>query len=541
MPAQTMRTPDPRPNFLLILADDLGFSDIGCYGSEIATPHLDRLGMEGLRFTQMYNTSRCCPTRASLLTGRSPHLAGVGHMVEDLGVGPAYQGYLREDAQTVAELLRQAGYRTGLAGKWHVNWVVGGPTTPLAEKISKVGKKGYPHPMQRGFDRFYGTMAGAGSFFNPFNLMEQDQFVAPHGDDYYYTDAISDKAIGMMEEAVADGLPFFTHVCYTAPHWPLHARPREIARYKDRYLCGWDALRAQRHRRLQELGLLSPDWPLSERDEYAPPWDSLDMATQEWEAKRMAVYAAQVTSMDHGIGRMLAALDRLGVRNDTLVMFLSDNGGCAEYLKEDGWVARYNVPTRDGRPTRVGNERDIEPGPEDTFMSYGLPWANASNTPFRLYKHFVHEGGIATPLIASWPRTIRSARIDDSIIHVQDIMPTLGDLAGTVVESTGGESFRTALLGQAFERRTPLCIEHEGNCAIRVGRWKAVRRYPGDWELYDMHVDRTETRNLAQQQPETLSPLVRQYRQWAHANGVRDWPAEPAGSGLAATQAIALG
>ncbi|MEJ8852222.1 arylsulfatase [Variovorax rhizosphaerae] len=530
-----MSTDKQRPNILLVLADDLGFSDIGCYGSEIETPHLDRLAASGLRFTQMYNTSRCCPTRASLLTGLSPHRAGVGHMVEDLGVGPAYQGYLREDTQTIGELLKQAGYHTGLSGKWHVNWAVGGPSTPLADKVAKVGKPGYPHPLQRGFDRFYGTMAGAGSFFNPFNLMEQDQFVEPEGANYYYTDAISAKAIGMMEDAVAEGKPFFTHVCYTAPHWPLHAHPADIARYKDRYLCGWDAIRAQRHRKMQDLGIVSREWTITERDEYAPPWESLDEATRQWEAQRMAVYAAQITCMDRGIGSMLETLDRLGVRDNTIVMFLSDNGGCAEYLKEDGWFVRYSVPTRDGRPTRVGNEMDIVPGPEDTFMSYGLPWANASNTPFRLYKHYVHEGGIATPLVVSWPAIVKAARIDDSVVHVQDLLPTFADLAGATasmsrgdkgIQSVEGESFAAALQGDRFERDKPLCLEHEGNCAVRIGRWKAVRKYPGDWELYDMVVDRTETCDVSQQHADKLKALVAHYVDWAAATGVVDWPVE---------------
>lgn len=535
-----------RPNFLLILADDLGFSDIGCYGSEIETPNLDRLGFDGLRYTQMYNTSRCCPTRASLLTGLSPHRAGVGHMVEDMGVGPAYQGYLREDTQTIAEMLGHAGYRTGLAGKWHVNWAVGGPSTPLEEKIPKVGKPGYPHPLQRGFDRFYGTMAGAGSYFNPFNLMEQDKFIDPEGEDYYYTDAISDHAIGMIEEAVAAGKPFLTHACYTAPHWPLHARPQDIARYAGRYECGWDAIRRQRHGKMQELGIVSRDWKISDRDEYAPPWDKLDRATQQWEAKRMAVYAAQVSCMDRGIGRMLDSLGRLGVRENTVVIFLSDNGGCAEYLKEDGWFMRYNVPTRKGTPTRVGNDLDIDPGPEESFMSYGLPWANASNTPFRLYKHYVHEGGIATPFILSWPARVKEPRIDGSVVHVKDIMPTLGELAGAShqaasdprrVQEMEGESFSSSIMGETFERRDPLCLEHEGNCAVRLGPWKAVRKHPGDWELYDMIADRTETRDLSKEQPEELARLTKEYARWALACGVLAWPPETSATAAAQVQA----
>lgn len=534
-----------RPNILLILADDLGFSDIGCFGAEISTPNLDRLGFGGLRFTQMYNTARCCPTRASLLTGLGPHQAGIGHMVQDLGAGPSYQGYLRDDTATVAEILRTAGYYTALAGKWHVNWSLGDSTTSITDKEAKLGKAGYPHPLQRGFDRFYGTLAGAGSYFDPHNLMEQDRFIRATDPDFYYTDAISDNAVKMIGEAIEVNKPFFVHVCYTAPHWPLHALPEDIEPYRGRYSQGWDKLRADRRHRLQELGLLSADWAISDRDEYAPAWESLDLETQLWEARRMEVYAAQISRMDQGIGRLIDALRRHGVEKDTLVIFLSDNGGCAEYLKEDGWseryelpprpwAARYDTPTRGNRPMRMGNKREIDPGPEDTFMSYGLPWANASNTPFRLFKHYVHEGGISTPMVLSWPSLLIRPGIRHCPLHVQDILPTLLEVANAEppreranhkVQPIEGESFYAVLADQDVEQqqRKSLCFEHEGNSAIRAGDWKAVRRSPGPWELYNMAADRTETTDLSRKFPEKLTALVQEYAEWAARCEVGEW------------------
>jgi arylsulfatase A-like enzyme len=515
----------PRPNIILILADDMGFSDLGCYGSEIQTPNLDHLAAGGIRFTQAYNCARCCPTRASLLTGLYPHQAGVGHMVRNLGV-PAYQGYLRDDCLTMAEVLGEAGYRTMLSGKWHCgglysrndpdDWRVGDPTRPI--------------PPERGFDEWYGTPAGAGSYFNPRPLFHNDTLIEPQGDDFYYTDAISEQAVRMIEEAAQGDQPFFLHVSYTAPHWPLHAFEEDIARYQGRYRDGWDAVRTARHETLKGMGVLDERWPISPRDEQAPDWQ--DVARRDWEDRRMAVYAAQVERMDRGIGRIAARLRELGLENNTLVVALSDNGGCAELLREDGQRAREWPVTLDGRPVRFGNTPDLMPGGPATYMSYDLPWANASNTPFRLYKHWVHEGGISTPLIAHWPAGIARPGLHHSPVHIVDLMATFVDLAGAPypeeveerrIQPLEGESLAPVLRGEAWHRERPILWEHEGNRAVRDGRWKLVRKYPGPWELYDMAEDRTELNDLAGKNRPQVEKMAAMYDEWAARCGVRPW------------------
>ncbi len=520
-----------RPNIVVILVDDMGYSDIGCYGSEIRTPNLDGLAAGGLRLTQMYNGARCCPTRASLLTGLYPHQAGVGHMVSDLGA-PSYQGFLNDRCVTVAEALRPAGYRTIMSGKWHVG---GQYSTRPADW--KAGQPGFPRPIDRGFDHHFGTLAGAGSYFNPHTLIRDAAFVEPEGDDFYYTDAIGEYAAAQIERAAGDGVPFFLYAAYTAPHWPLHAFPEDIARYRGRYLDGWDALRDTRHARLKELGLLSGGWALSPRDPQAPSW--ADAPDKDWEDARMAVYAAQVERMDGSVGKILGALRGQGLEEDTLVMFLSDNGGCAELLREDGPQGSAPSQTRDGRPVRTGNVRGLMPGPADTFMSYDLPWANASNTPFRLYKHWVHEGGIATPFIAHWPAVIsgggdpRRPAIAHAPCHLIDLMATCLDAAGVPYpqEHAGqpttpleGESLLPLFRGDlSWSRARPICWEHEGNRAVRQGRWKLVSKFPGPWELYDMDADRTELHDLAADHAGTAAELAAIYDAWAGRCGVLPW------------------
>jgi arylsulfatase len=516
---------DRRPNIVLILVDDMGFSDIGCYGSEIETPTIDQLAASGIRFTQAYNCARCCPTRASLLTGLYPHQAGVGHMVNNLGPRP-YQGYLRDDCVTIAEALKAGGYRTMLSGKWHVggiyarndpdDWAVGDPQRPL--------------PPDRGFDDWYGTPAGAGSYFNPKPLYRNHTLVEPEGDGYYYTDAVSDEAVQMIERAAEGDQPFFLHVSYTAPHWPLHAFDEDIAKYEGTYRKGWDALRTARHEELNGLGLLDPKWEISPRDAMAPPWEAVE--AQEWEDRRMAVYAAQIDRMDQGVGRIVSKLRELGIEEDTLILYLSDNGGCAELLREEGQRAREWPTTREGQVVRFGNVPNLMPGDPTTYQSYDLPWANASNTPFRLYKHWVHEGGIATPMVAYWPKVIAGASVDHAPIHVVDLMATCLDVAGLSypeehdgheIQPLEGESFYPALQGEAWERERPILWEHEGNCAVRDGRWKLVIKYPGDWELYDMIEDRTELHDLATSNVPQVDKMKALYAEWATRCGILPW------------------
>ena len=541
--------PDPtttRPNFVLILADDMGFSDIGCYGSEIQTPNLDRMARGGMRFSQMYNYARCCPTRACLLTGAYPHQAGIGHMMENVG-SPSYQGFLRDDVVTIAEALRSGGYRTYMSGKWHV----GGAYDPTRPDSWRPGEKGHPTPRQRGFDRYYGTLDGAGSFFVPHALMEDDTIVEAgagarareqgvtdeteafaDADGFYYTDAISDQAVGMIEEAASADDPFFLYVAYTAPHWPLHALPEDIAKYEGRYGSGgWDELRTARHEEMKGLRLVDSRWAISPRDESAPPWEAAH--DKDWEDMRMAVYAAQVDRMDQGIGRILSKLEDLQLDDNTVILFLSDNGGCAEFLAENGWVDRYSDWTPDGGPMLVGNDPGIRPGGPHTFMSYDLPWANASNAPFRLYKHWVHEGGISTPLVAYWPAVIAANQIVHEACHIVDIMPTFleaagvghpGEYNGQTIAPLAGESFLPLLQGERWSREGHIFWEHEGNRAVRLGRWKLVSKHAGPWELYDMLEDRTELNDLSAKNRPKVEEFASLYGAWADRVGVLPWP-----------------
>jgi arylsulfatase A-like enzyme len=502
LPAST-RAPAPRPNIVLILADDLGFSDVGSYGGEIPTPNIDRLAADGVRFTQFYNAARCSPTRASLLTGRTPHAVGIGHLN-----GPGtYPGDLDRATPTVAELLREAGYATYMTGKWHVTpWP--GP--------------GHNHPTRRGFDRFYGILASIRSYYNPPSLMRDDEPLPSPEGDYHFTDAVSDAAVEFVRKHDASR-PFFLYVAHAAPHWPLHAREADIVRNLDRYQAGWDAVRNERHRRLAELGLVAA--PLAPRDERVAPWESA--SPKPWLVRRMAVYAAMVEQMDRGIGKLLEAIEQRGMTKSTLVLFLSDNGGCAEEIGPEGRAQHFPRRTRDGRPIRLGNGTDILPGPEDTYASYGIEWANASNTPFRLFKSFVHEGGIATPFIARWPGVIQAGTISRRVGHVMDLLPTLLAVAGAPARPLEG----TDLFHGDPETPRTLCWEHEGNRAVRRGDWKLVAPLGSPWELYDLAADRTELKDLAASRPDVVRELASLYDAWAARNGVKPWtePQTPIG------------
>ena len=525
-----------RPNIILILADDMGFSDIGCYGSEIRTPNLDRLAGRGLRFSQMYNMARCCPSRAALLTGLNPHQTGVGHMVRDLGY-PSYRGFLNESCVTIAEVLRASGYTTLMSGKWHTGGeynlgnrsVVEGPGTP--------GDDSHPLPTQRGFERYFGTIDGGGSYFNPVSLMRDERFVRPESDDFYLTDAFSDNAVSMLEGDTTTGKPFFLYLSYTAPHWPLHALEEDIARYEGSYANGWDDLRTGRHEELKGLGILDSRWPISPRHSDVSPWE--EAPNREWEALRMAVYAAQIDRMDQGIGRVMAKVREMGAEDNTIVMFLSDNGGCAEFLKEDSsqpHLHRYDRPTRDGRPMTIGNIPALRPGPDDTFMSYDIQWANASNSPFRLFKHWVHEGGISTPFIVSWPERIDRGGTVAEPVQVIDIFATCIDAAGAAypqeldgreITPLEGESFLPTIDGKPWSREQTMFWEHEGNRAVRSGQWKLVAQHGQDWELYDMEEDRTELKDLSHGNRARVQEMSKLHDEWSRRCGVLPWPISP--------------
>lgn len=488
--------PPTRPNIVLIMADDMGFSDLGCYGSEIATPNLDKLAADGLRFTQFYNGARCCPTRAALLTGLYPHQAGIGHMVEDRKL-PGYRGFLSDRCVTIAEALRPAGYRTLMAGKWHVG-------------------ENRPHwPVDRGFDHYFGLISGASNYFrldSNRRMARDDKPFTPEGDNFYITDAFTDAAVSFIEAPRPAGQPFFLYLAYTSPHWPLHALPADIERYRGKYRQGWDALRAERHARQIRMGLVDSRWKLTPRDDRAPAWADTPEADRDALDLKMAVYAAQIDRMDQNIGRLMAALRRSGAADNTLIMFLADNGGCAEEINR--------------------GEKGVPPGGADSFMSYGLPWANASNTPFRLYKHWTHEGGISTPFIAWWPGVIRSGGITHQPGHLIDVMATCVDAGGAVYPRERQGQPITPLEGRSLvpifktgrrDGHPYLFWEHEGNRAVRAGQWKLVARHRGPWELYDLEADRTELNNLAAQHPDKVAELRSRYQEWARRAGVVPW------------------
>ena len=506
----------PRPNIILILADDLGFSDLGCYGSEILTPNVDDLARGGLRFTQFYTAGRGCPTRAALLTGRYPHQTGLGYVTEDWSK-PGYRGNLNEECATIAEVLAAAGYQTMMVGKWQ-----------LTRHTGSGGPK-HTWPLNRGFRKFFGTIHGAGSYFDPVTLTRDEQFVRASGD-FYYTDAISERAAEYIEQAARTDSPFFLYVAYTAPHWPLHARPEDVARYRGKYAIGWDAVREQRHKRMIRLGVVPPEWPLAPRDSRVLAW--YDAPYKPWHERRMEVYAAQVDRMDQGIGRILEKLRHVDRVENTLIFFLSDSGGSGEEIMPQWQGLEFPEKTRSGQAVQVGNNPNILPGTEDTYQSYGVPWANVSNTPFRLYKHWVHEGGIATPLVLCWPAAIRTGgELIREPGHVVDVMATCCDVAGTryptrlggyTIGPTEGESLMPLLLGRS-RQRGPIFWEHEGNRAVREGKWKLVARSGGQWELYDMEADRTEMNDLAQKNAAMVKFLARSYEDWAKRAGVEPW------------------
>ncbi|HPY31608.1 MAG TPA: arylsulfatase [Verrucomicrobiota bacterium] len=538
-----------KPNILLILADDIGFSDLGCCGGEIQTPNLDALARNGLRFTQFYNTSRCCPTRASLLTGLYPHQAGVGHMMVDRG-HEGYRSNLNRNCVTLAEVMRSAGYRTYMCGKWHVT------------NRDTVDADNSNWPVQRGFEKFYGTIRGYGNFYDPASLCRQNTFITPVNDPeyrpetFYYTEAITDNAVRFLRQHHEESpdQPFFFYLAYTAAHWPMQALPKDIAKYRGKYDDGYAPIHAARLRRLRELGLLTDAWqpaPL------VSDWDAVKR--KKWEARCMEVYAAMIDNMDQGIGRVLAELKRIGQFDNTVILYLNDNGACAETMGRkplpeppadelkpmppDMLQDRIRLPmqTRDGRPVRSGG--GVMPGPADSYIAYGLAWANVSNTPFREYKHWVHEGGISTPLIVHWPQGIaprRRGQLESQPGHLVDIMATCVDLSGAKyptefrghpIKPMEGISLLPAIQGRPLNRKNPLFWEHESNRAIRDGKWKLVAKENQPWELYDMEKDRTEMHNLAASQPERVSAMAAQWEAWAARANVLplgSWREKPA-------------
>ncbi|MDF1658607.1 MAG: sulfatase-like hydrolase/transferase, partial [Verrucomicrobiales bacterium] len=520
-------------NVILIMVDDMGFSDLGYQGGEIETPHLDALAHGGVRFSQFYNSGRCCPTRATLMTGLHPHETGIGWMTEPAGSTrgdkepPAYQGHLNDACVTVAEVLGASGYATYMTGKWHLGY-----------------DEEEDWPLQRGFDRYYGCVSGATRFFTPVEprgMFLDNEMVEPVStteEAFYTTDAFTDHAIRFIGEHFEGEKaedPYFLYLAYTAPHWPLQAFEDDVAKYRGNYKGGWDKLREERYRRQIELGLINESWELSAKTPGIPEWDSLSEAKKDEMDLKMAVYAAMVDRVDQNIGKLVAELKENGTLKDTLILFLSDNGAC----QEGGMLGR-------------GEFYDIGKRNSQDSNSYGEAWANAGSTPFRLYKHFAHEGGSATPFFMHWPAGIEAQEdwFEDPA-QLIDVLPTLIDVAGAEYPDARGDvevpqldgiSLRPAFEGEGLGREEPIFIEHERHAFVRDGKWKLVGREvstiegtdESQWELYDMEADRTETNNLAMSNSKKVDELAAQWEAWAnrvsvYPRGVRS-PAPPSSS-----------
>ncbi|MBS0209724.1 MAG: arylsulfatase [Planctomycetes bacterium] len=503
--------PAERPNIVVVLVDDMGWSDIGCYGSEVATPRLDALAANGLRFTQFYNTPRCSPTRAALLTGLYSHQAGLGWL--DNKVEPESKGFhgrLLPRCVTMAEVLREAGYLTAMTGKWHLGQQNGTP------------------PWQRGFDRSLNARYGEVYFPRESdrpgteNLYLNGREIAKDspelGRDWYSTDLFVDWGLKFVDEAQAANKPFFLYIAQGAVHFPLRAPADMIAKQRGRYVQGWDALRASRHAKQIELGLVDSAWPLAPRPAESPAWDTRNEEQQERFQRMMEVYAAMIECIDRSMGRLVDGLTERKLLDNTLILFLSDNGGNAE----------------GGPPGTTRGEGPI--GGPDSYVLLGMNWATAANTPFRRYKHFTHEGGISSPLVVHWPRGIPAERrgsLEKQPAHLIDVMATAVDLTGAnyPTEFKGekilpmeGVSLRPAFHGQSLARSQPIFWEHEGNKAVRDGRWKLVQKWRGPWELYDIDADRTEQRDLIKEQPAVAARMEQAWQAWAARSFVDDWP-----------------
>ena len=503
------------PNFLIIVADDLGYSDLGCYGSSIDTPNLDALAESGVRLSQFYNTGRCCPSRAAILTGQYPHRVGLGHMTRDIG-RPGYRGSVSDDAQTLAQGLAPAGYRSFIAGKWHL---------------------GTKDPTQHGFEEFYGTLVSAKRFFDPDHLLRlpEGRKARDYADgEFYATDAITDHALDFLKLARATpDHPWLLYLAHPAPHFPLHAPPAGIEKYADRFQHGWDGEREQRLARMKKLGIVSEATELPPRSPWwnygetgtgtNPAWDSLPENRRADLARRMAVYAAMIDRMDQQIGRVIDDLKANGEFENTLIIFLSDNGACAEWGPHG-----FDVVSSNQNILHEGEALERMGGP-GTFHSAGSGWANASNTPWRMYKHYNHEGGINSPCIVHWPARLaeRAGSIDHQPAHIIDLMPTL--LAAAQADNTGSLPLPGRdLVEQLLSTKTPsgrsLFFEHEGNRAIRRGSWKLVALKDQPWELYDCSTSRSELTDLAAEHATMVKTLSAQWDAWAKNNLVTPLP-----------------
>lgn len=526
----------PRPNIVLIMADDMGFSDLGSYGGEIRTPNIDYLANNGVRFTQFYNTSRCCPTRASLLTGLYNHDAGIGNMTDN-EPEPGYLGHISENTVTIAEVLKTAGYHTAMSGKWHVSntTVQSDPKEQLAWLNHQKDYGDFApldqYPTARGFDKYFGNIWGVVDFFDPFSLVSGTKPIKNVPKGYYHTDAINDTAVTYINSYAKSKEPFFLYVAHTAPHWPLHAPEEDIEKYKDTYKGGWDAIRQKRYQKMIELGLIdSTTTKLSAPSKRETSWEN--NPHKEYDARAMAVHAAMIDRMDQGIGRIIEALRKTGKLENTLIVFLSDNGASPELSSRYGPGFDRPSQTRDGRTIAYPVDKDVLPGPQTTYGSIGPQWANVANTPYRMWKIESFEGGLHTPMVAFWPKGIKAKKgsFNGQVGHVMDFMNTFVEIAsasypktykGHAIKSSPGISLTPAFEGKKSPGHTLLFNEHYSGKYVRSGDWKLVATgRDTTWHLFNLAKDRSETVDLAAQYPERVNELKAKWQEWAKNNQV---------------------
>nr|WP_294895343.1 arylsulfatase [uncultured Pedobacter sp.] len=494
-----------QPNIIIILADDMGYSDIGCFGSNIQTPNLDEMAKEGLKMTAFYNASRCCPSRSSILTGLYQHQAGVGDMM-NTRTQPAYQGYLNNNCVTIAEALKQNGYQTFMGGKWHV------------------GQAKEHWPLQRGFDKFFGLIDGANSYFDNRPYRPNQKLTIALGNEpytpgkgYYSTNAYTDFAIDFIAHK-DKSKPFFLYLAYQAPHWPLHALPQDIAKYKGHFMKGWDVMREERYKKQLALGVIDKSTKLSPLDSACRKWESLTQDEKVAWDEKMAVYCAMVDRLDQNVGKLRKKLAEIGEDKNTVIMFLSDNGGSNETITNTGFTPE------------ILKANFLPASNPQSFTALGVEGANVSNTPFRLFKHWEYEGGTATPFIAYGPGIVKAGQQSTQPAHIVDLMQTCLDLAGAKyptsfngikITPTEGTSLLPLFKGENWKGHDVLCFEHEGNRAVRQGDWKLVSVYPANkWYLYNLKNDRSELKDLASQNPDKVKMLIAAYEKWASRVGV---------------------
>ncbi len=497
-----------KPNIIVIMADDMGFSDLGAYGSEIQTPHLDWLAKNGMKFNKFYNNARCCPSRASLMTGLYPHQAGIGQMDIDLKI-PAYQGYLNHQSVTIAEVLKDAGYNTYMSGKWHI------------------GNARGQWPVDRGFNRSFSLINGVSNYFGTkaygswyeSTFAIDSQRIYPGGENYYLTDAINQYASNFIKENTKTRKPFFLYVAHAAPHWPLHALQEDIKKYETTYLKGWDTLRLARYHKMIKQRIISSKTKLPERDADIPAWESVNETEKKDWAHRMAVYAAMIDRMDKGIGEIIKTLKQENQLENTYIFFLSDNGACAEDRVLLDRIFKINTSK-------------YAAGDSLSWQSYEKPWANLSNTPFRLYKSYLEEGGITSPFIAYHPKTIKANTLSPYNGHIMDIMPTLVELANAQYPKTYKNNQILALEGTSlipvlFQKKDKyeryIFWEHEGNKAVRYKNWKLVKQNTKEWQLFNLKKDPTELTDVRLEHPKVATLLMQEHQKWEQRAGVLEW------------------